>query len=411
MYKIIIAAAAVMVILVFLIWRFGPDLRQSAVSGPATLNFWDFWDKESIKLLLDEFEKNNPNIKVIYNKQSPTNYRTRVQAQILANTGPDVFRIHNSWLPMFTGYLSPAPSSIFSLDELKARFYPIVFESFVKDDKIFAAPSDIDGLSLYINEEILRAAGLAVPKTWQEFTDAAVKMTVKDSTGAIKTAGAAMGTTNNVDFWPDILGLLLLQQPGINLSSPSLAGASEVLTFYTGFVVDPRRKVWDTTLPSSTFLFASGNLAFYFAPSYQAQVIKQTNPNLKFKIVSVPQLPGRNISWGSFAGVAVSATSKNQDASWQLAKFLSEKLLERQKQLVDDPIYGAYIVQGPFYKSWYLTSGTADSGINDEMIKLWEGVINSVLSGQLPQNALQNMDLSVKQVLDKYIIEPTPTPK
>lgn len=439
MRRIIIIVLVLSIIAGFLFWRFGPNITlfKAKPSGPITLTYWGLWEDESlIKPVILEYQTQNPQVVINYVKQSSVNYRTRVQTQIRNGVGPDVFRIHNSWLPMFEADLAAAPEEIFTLTDYeqsstsyKATFYPVAQESFVKNNQILAAPMEIDGLGLFYNEEMLNGVGGKPPKNWQEFIDLATKMTVKDQTG-IKTAGAALGSTGNVDHWSDIIGLLLFQQPGVDVNNAAAPAVSEVLRFYTGFVVDPKRKTWETNLPSSTQMFVSGRLGFYFAPSWRAHELRVANPNLKFKVSPVPQLSGRQVSYASFWAEAVSKNSKNTAEAWKFVKFLTsaeaQKLAYQQaaqvrlfgepyslvsltNELKDDPVVGAFVAQGPIYKGWYLSSNTFDNGINDEMIKYWEDGINAVVGGQDPQTALQTVDRGVKQVLDKYT-KPAPIP-
>lgn len=390
---------------------------------PITLTYWGLWEDDNlIKPLIDEYQKLNPLIIIKYVRQSSVNYRTRVQTQIRNGVGPDVFRIHNSWLPMFQLDLAQAPADIFTLPDYRQLFYPIAEASFVKENQILAAPMEIDGLALYINEELLNGIGGQPPKNWQEFIDLATKMTVRDATG-IKTAGAALGTTGNVDHWSDLIGLLMMQQPGVDFNNVVSPQAAEVFKFYTDFVIDPKRKTWDVNLPSSTQMFASGRLGFYFAPSFRAYEIRVANPNLKFKVAQVPQLSVKNVAYGNFWGETVSKTSKYQKEAWQFIKYLTsqeaEKLAYQQAsqirlfgepyslvslraELINDPIMGAFVSQGPIYKGWYLSSNTFDNGLNDEMIKYFEDGINAILQGTSPDIALQAVDRGVKQVIDKY---------
>ena len=421
---IIIIVLALSVILGFAFWKFGPNLfSKPQPKGPVTLTYWGFWEEDnSIKALIDVFQTQNPNIQVKYAKQTLINYRTRVQTQIRSGVGPDVFLIHNSWLPMLESDLTEAPTAIFNISDYKSAFYPIAETNFIRNNKILAAPPQIDGLALYYNEEILNGVGGQPPKNWQEFIDLATKMTVKDSSG-IKTAGAALGATSNVDYWSDIIGLLLLQQPGVDLTNLATPQVSEILKFYTDFVIDPKRKTWDTTLPSSSSMFASGKLGFYFAPSNAVRDLRIVNPSLRFKVVAVPQLAGKSISWASYWADAVSKTSKNPEEAWKFVKFLTsepaEKLFFEQaaqtrivgepyslvslgSEVVNDPILGAFVAQGPNYKSWYLASNTQDNGINDEMIKYFENGINAILQGSAIDTSLQTINGGVKQVLDKY---------
>lgn len=424
MKKIIIIALSLAIIFGFLFWKFGPSFKSSGPSGPVELTYWGLWEEDSlIKPLIEEYQKQNPKVKINYVRQSSVNYRTRVQAQIREGVGPDVFRIHNSWLAMFKGDLYPATESIFSLIDYSQIFYPIAKDSFVLDKQIFAAPMEIDGLSLYYNEEILSAGGVSPPRSWQEFVEAAVKLTVRDQSGQIKTAGASLGTAGNVDHWPDILGLLLLQQPNVNFEALASSPVAEIFRFYTGFVTDPQKKSWDVNLPKSTDMFVAGRLAFYFAPSWRAHELRVANPNLKFKIVPVPQLPGKQIAWASFWGEAVSIKSKFPEEAWKFIKFLTNKEAEKlfyqeaskirlfgepysrvdlAPELAQDPLVGAFISQGPNYKFWYLSGSTFDAGINDEMIKYFEDGINATLQGTDPQVALQTVDKGVKQILDKF---------
>lgn len=424
--KIIIAVLALVVVIGFTFWRFGPNLfKSNTPQGPVTLTYWGLWEDDSlIKPLIESYQSQNPNVKINYVKQSSVNYRTRIQTQIRNRVGPDVFRIHNSWIDMFQGDLSPAPAEAFSQPEYQSIFYPIAFNSFIKNGQILAAPMEIDGLALFVNNDILAAANVTVPKTWQEFIDSATKMTVRDQYGQIKTAGAAVGNVANVDHWSDILGLLMMQQPKIDFNNLSTPAAAEVFRFYTGFITNPNMKTWDALMPSSTQAFYSGRLAYYFAPSWKAFDLRQANPNLKFKVVPVPQLPPNpNVAWASFWAEAVSSHSQHKLEAWKFIKFLTSKEAEKlayktassvrlfgepysrldlAAEIVNDPVVGAFVAQAPYYKSWYLNSNTYDSGINEEMSKYFEDGINATLQGQDPQVALQTVNKGVQDTLTKY---------
>ncbi|MBI2017602.1 extracellular solute-binding protein [Candidatus Daviesbacteria bacterium] len=427
MKRIIIIVLSLAIVLGFIFWRFGPSIslfNQPQNQGPIELTYWGLWEEDSlVKPVIELYQAQNPNIKINYLRQSSINYRTRVQTQIREGVGPDVFRMHNSWLPILEDDLLPAPQTIFTIQDYKNMFYPVALDSFVKNNSIYAAPMEIDGLVLFYNEGMLSGVGGKPPKTWQEFIDLSTKMTVKDATG-IKTSGGGIGGTSNVDHFSDILGLLLLQQPNANLENPASNEAAEVLRFYTGFVTDPRRKIWDLNLPKTTQMFVEGRLGFYFAPSWRAHEIRVANPNLAFKIAPVPQLSGSPVSWATFWGEAVSAKSKNPTEAWKFVKFLTSEPAERllyqqasqvrlfgepyslislQGELINDPLIGAVVSQGPNYKFWYLASNTYDNGINDQMIKYFEDGINATLQGTDPQVALQTVAKGVDQVLNDLV--------
>lgn len=440
MAKLIVIVLALAVVLGFLFWRYGPQFGGQQLSNQeVSLTIWGLWEEDTlIKPALDEYKRSLPadagkKTNINYVHQSSVNYRTRVQTQISSEGGPDIILIHNSWLPMFLkgNLLAVLPESVMSANDFSQAFYPAVVRSVTHQSKIYGLAREIDGLALFYNEDILKAAGVGVPQSWDQFRDAAVKTTVIDSTGQIKTAGAAFGATGNVDHWPEIIGLLFLQQPGAKLETPDSAAAqdpnsfpgADIIRFYTNFVTDPRQKVWDTNLEPSTQAFAQGRVAFYFAPSWRAHELRQLNPQLNFKTAPVPQLPGGQSGWGTFWVYAVSNRSPVQKEAWEFLKFLTsvetQKLLyqeaakvrlfglpysrmELQSQLADDPIVGAFVNQGSIYKSWYLNSRTFDQGINDQIIKYYEDAINATLNGADPKTVLQTTSKGIEQVLSEY---------
>lgn len=413
-------------------FRFGPKLfSPPPKEQQITLAYWGVErEGELLKPVIEAYQKLHPNIKINYVKQSPINYRARLQTQLKAGEGPDIFRIHNSWPKMLQEDLSPAPESIMSLDQFNKTFYPVAAQSLTEGGKIWALPLEIDGLVLFYNSEILKGADVAVPKSWQEFLSAARKVTVKDQAGQIQTSGTALGTTNNVDFWPEILSMLLLQQqlgtsqnPWNNLENPATPAGVDVLRFYTGFITDPQNKAWDPTLASSTQMFLEGKLAFYFAPASKAGELKASSLALNFKVTPVPQLSARMVSYAAFWVEGVSKRSPHQKEAWEFLKYLTDipslRLINQQatslglsrlaysrvdlsSELSGDPVLGAVMTQAPFYKSWYLNSQTLDSGINEEMIKVYEETVNRVLQGQDPLGVLPAATSGVKQVLEKY---------
>ncbi len=446
----------------FLFWKFSPFFTSKPEEKiPVVINIWGLWEEESLmKPALDEYKKIKPDVTVNYVFQSSQNYRTRTQTKIAAGEGPDIYMINNSWTPMFlrSNSITSAPNDIFGSSEYSQIFYPVIRDDFTnflqikkqidespnvadknkaisdefnKNGKIYGIPRGIDGLALYYNEDILNAAGVGVPKSWNEFKDSAFKLTVADQNNVIKTAGSAIGITGNVDHWPDILGLLFLQQPGAKIEAPSDASGGDVLRFYTDFARVSEKRVWDNTFENSTQAFASGKVAFYFAPSWRAHELRQINPRLNFKVAPMPQLAGKNVAWANYWGYTVSSKSKFSKESWEFLKFLTsaetEKLLyqqaaqvrlfglpysrvDMQKELINDPLVGAFVAQGPYYKSWFLNSSTRDQGLNDEMIKYFEDAVNAVNNNSDPVSALSTTSKGIQQVLDKYVNAPQPSP-
>lgn len=430
MRKAIILVLLLSVGLGVLYWKYSAGIFKKTDTGPKLVNlaYWGLREEEaSFRLVAQEYEKTHPNTKITYVKQSPLNYRTRVQTQIREGQGPDIFEIHQSWIPMFLGSLSSAPDSVLTMQEFTQTYYPVAKETLTAGNKIYALPLEIDGLVLYYNDDILKGVGENIPNTWEEFQNIARKVTVLNQEGQIQTAGAAMGSATNVDYWPEILALLFFQQPSTNLNMPNNKEGADVLTFYTSFITDPTKKTWDVNLPTSTKMFTDGNLAFYFGPANKAQFIKETNPALPFKTAPVPQLPGKSVALGSFWVDGVSNRSASPEEAWEFLKYLASSetlqfLYSQQSQtklfgkpfprvemgslLLGDPIRGAFIAQGPYYKAWYLNSNTQDAGINEEMVRLFSQAVDDVLQGKDAQTSLQAISPGIGQIITKYTQQP-----
>lgn len=391
-----------------------------------TLKFWGLWESANVvNQIINDYKKDHPNVDIVYEKKSHQQYREALQTQIASGKGPDVFMFHNTWTPMLSVELSELPGDILSASDIKKDYFPIVFNDLRNSNKKFVGlPTGIDGLALYWNEDIFKAAGFAnPPATWQELSEIAAKLTVKGPDGNIRTAGVALGTASNVDHYSDILGVMILQNGG-DIKNPTDQRSADSLEYFTKFAKSENR-VWDETQPSSGVSFIGGNLAMYFAPSWRAAEIKEANPTLNFKIAPLPQLDENKITWASYWALGVSSKSTNQEAAWKFIKYLQEdqtlikfytesaktpKRLFGQaypkislaKSLSSDPYLGAYISDAPYMQSFPMASRTFDNGINDQVIKAYEDAINQVLANGDSSSALTTAAANIQKTLAKY---------
>jgi multiple sugar transport system substrate-binding protein len=387
-----------------------------------TITYWGLWEPSAVmQSLLDEFSQQHSGIKVEYTQQSHKEYRERLQSAFARGEGPDVFRFHNTWVPMLRTELDSLPSEIMSASTFQQTFYPVAANDLRIGANYVGIPLEIDGLALFYNKKIFSTAGKAPPTTWEDLRKTAFELTVRDQKGNIQTAGAPLGLTSNVDHWPDILAVMMLQN-GADLSDPTDKLAADALLFYTLFYRSDR--IWNESLPNSTQAFASGKVAMYFGPSWRINDIKAINPNLDFGVLPIPQLPNSTTTWASYWAEGVSAKSENKSEAWELIKFLSSKeSLEKmyaaavasgrpigepysRTDMADlsqnDQLIGAYIRQAPTAKSWYLSSLTHDNGINDRIIKYYEDAVNLTSQKADATTALQTAAQGIAQVLSQY---------
>lgn len=414
---------------------FSSGLLTKIIPGlnTVTLTYWGLWEPNSnIRSILDEFEKSHPGIKVNYQYQSPQEYRERLQSSLSQNKGPDIFRIHNTWVPMFRNNLAPVPATVFSPADYQKTFYPAAVSSFRSGNNFVAVPLETDGIAMYINDDLLQKNHQTVPQNWDQLRDAALAMSVCENDtgdcqrgGNVLISGAALGTTNNVDHWQDIIAALMLQN-NVNLSnpvSPVSKPADDVFDFYTSFV--NAYHMWDPVLPNSTTSFALGKVGIYFGPSWRVFDIQAINPNLKFSVHPLPQLavdPLRGevpITYASFWAEAVNKNSPQAKQAWELLKFLSSpdimpKLYQNETSpqrvfgepysrvdladsLKSDKYVAPFINDAPLSQSWYLASNTYDgpTGLNSQLSDLFAKAVARTLTTSA-------LSVEINKVLSAY---------
>ncbi|MBI3343246.1 carbohydrate ABC transporter substrate-binding protein, partial [Candidatus Gottesmanbacteria bacterium] len=204
----------ILMVLVFILLALGLVVGGRFILGllagskEVTLTYWGLWENDAtIRSVIADFEAKNPKIKVSYVKQSPRQYRERLQAAIERGEGPDVFRFHNTWVAMLASDLAPVPKTVMTPAEFSSTFYPVATNDLVAGTTIYGVPMMMDGLGLYINEDLFAKAGVSEPVTWEDVLNIVPKLTVKDGS-TITTSAIALGITGNVENWSDILGLM-----------------------------------------------------------------------------------------------------------------------------------------------------------------------------------------------------------
>ena len=419
---------AIALVLVFVIAAlFGGKYLFSlfTASKEVTITYWGLWESDAvIQPVIAAFEAKNPKIKVQYVKQSQKQYRERVQAAIDRGEGPDVFRFHNTWVPMLYTQLATVPTDTMTASEFANTFYPVAKGDLVAGDTIYGLPLMIDGLGLYYNEDLFAKAGITnPPSTWEELLTIVPRI-AKLENNTFAVSAIALGTTNNVENYSDIIATMMMQN-GADLTKPTTTEAAEALTFYEKFA-SPQDPVytWNETMDNSIYAFSIGKVAMILAPSWRAFDVFGINPSLRFKIAPIPQLPGNTVNWATYWVEGVSNKSKYQPQAWEFLKFLTSKegatilYSEAQKSrklfgepyarvdlgatVTSDPYVGAYVSQAPTAKSFPLASRTFDNGLNDKMIVYLQDAVNGKINGSSEAERLETMSAGFRQVLSTY---------
>jgi len=429
--KIILPILGALLVVGLLVFGISKLLSLSSKAKPVqpglsiTLTYYGLWEPSSVmKPVIDEFEKQNPGIKISYQLQSPQDYQDRIKTAIQSQNSPDIVRLHSTWLPIFARDLFPAPANSVSSTEISTNFYPIVLKTLVSGTQVYGVPMTMEGLALFMNNSMFQQKSLSAPRTWEDIlTSAKALKEVDPLTGKITRAGIALGSTSNIDQWPDIVSLMLLQA-GVKLTDPKGPEVLATLKYYTDFV--SKHRVWDDTMPPSTVAFANEKVAMIIAPSWKAQEIKTINPSLSWQTVPVPQLPDSDtVTWASYWFESVSKNSKHPQEAWKFLSFLASA---KAQQVIFDAattdreypqapankavasIAQSNLVIAPYVNSFdtartfYTASSTKDSktALNSRLIKYLEDAVNSTSQNQDTAKAMETLNSGFIQVLSQY---------
>lgn len=377
------------------------------VTKPVALSMWGLWESpEVMDTLIQKYKETSPTITITYDDRSvvrPSLYKETVLNRIGQPGSPDIVVIHNSWVNEMKDLLAPMPASLMTSEKYTQTFYPAASQSAVINGNIFAAPAHYDGIVLVYNKVHFSEIDQATPPTaWEEFRRLALALTVKTEGGEFVRSGAAIGTADNIDFFPDILGLMFAQA---NVNIPAdldTKAAQDTLAFYTLFVTED--KVWDKNFPEATKAFAQGKVSMIFVPTWNLLDIIKANPTMDIGVAPVPQaVTDSPTSWASFWMYAVPKTSENQAAAWDLINFLIQD--DQELALFNESskfrAYGA-----PF--SSVALSIQASSGITSKYIKPSLDTAPFAKSGLFVGRAGNNLQVeALKTAINAMLVENT----
>lgn len=312
---------------------------------PVNLTYWSvFDDKATFDPLIKAYTEQNKNVNITYKKFKYSEYEDELINAFSLDKGPDIFSIHNDWLPRYQERLAAFPPEVLSASDFESSFVEVASKDLVSSGKAWAVPLSVDTLALYYNKDHFDQANIPEPpKTWEEFEEDVKELTKTDTLGNITRAGAAMGTSENVNRSVDIVSLLMLQNNAQMIDDNHTRATfdqsvqtdegevtspgQDALRFYTDFAAPSKELyTWNPKMDYSIDAFTEGGASMMINYSFHAATIKAKAPDLNFGITQVPQYKNKDkVNYANYWAEAVSNKSRNQEEAWKFLKFISEK--------------------------------------------------------------------------------------
>ena len=148
--KIIIFAISGLVLLAVVVVLINPFKESAPVA--ATLEFWSVFDDSDVfDPLIAEYKKVSPSITINYSKKNIVSYEQDLISSLATGRGPDIFSIHNTWLPKHMAKLAPAAETMISAKRFGELFVDVASQDFIEGGKVYALPLTVDTLALFYN--------------------------------------------------------------------------------------------------------------------------------------------------------------------------------------------------------------------------------------------------------------------
>ncbi|MGP4010406.1 ABC transporter substrate-binding protein [Streptomyces sp. 4N124] len=302
-------------------------------SGKGKVVFWDnnggvrtdIWEE-----IIADFEKANPDIDVEYVGIASTEYQSKVDTAIQADSLPDVGGVGAAMLAGFSAQnaLEPLDDRL-GKSSLNGKLNEDMVESLKaaggRDDTLYSIPTSANNGVLYYRTDLFKAAGLEEPLTWEAFYKAAEKLTnsgknefgytIRGGAGSIAQALDAMyGQSGITSFWDASGEKTTVNDPKNVAALEKYAALFKKVTPAADLNNDFTKMVaqWD----SGTIGMLNHNLG-----SYQDHV-KALGVD-KFRGIPQPiGSTGKRVQVSNpVDGLGLFKSSKNKDAAWKFIEF------------------------------------------------------------------------------------------
>lgn len=299
---------------------------------------WDSNQAKLIQQIADEFEKENPNIKIDIQVNGWDDYWTGLEAAGTGGSLPDTFWMHSNNIYYYgsNDQLLDLTDYIEKSDKVDLENYPEgLNEIYNIDGKQYAIPKDYDTIALWYNKTLFDEVGLAYPDdtwTWDTMKEAARKLTKDDGS----QYGFCAGLHNQEGYYNFVYqngGKIISEdrkESGYN-DEKTIQGIEEYFS-YVKEGLSP--EIYDDQARAEAMqnglcamgLFGSWNLSGFAATDFMKD-------NFDCAVLPSANDGGRATIFNGL-GNAIAATTKHPDEAWKWVEYLSSKEgQERQAEL------------------------------------------------------------------------------
>jgi len=361
-------------------------LASTAAAEDVTIRMWTFLNPASttngraiaLQQMIDEFEAANPGVTVVVEPQDWTTMTAKFLAATTTGDAPDLMWCARDELYGVLDANALEPLENLFLGDWTAEEIDDVDDAYFqfgeRDGLHYTLTLNKNCTGLFYREDLLQAAGLSVPTTFDELYEAAVALTGKDASGIDRYGlGMSFSTESNdaqiiVNYLLQTNGDLFNEDGTANWANDAGVTAINWIKNCIDTGVTPAESV-NTTIEDIYTEFAAGKYGMAIASAVRLSTLRN-NASFDGSTIQFTPLPGGTVIDGWFVGVWSGSKHKEE-----AGKFL-EKMYSPEADLLWIELGG----QAPCRKST-----VASLEITDEN-KYMEAMIQAFGEGWLPSN-------------------------
>lgn len=300
----------------------GGNFDPNTVSGTVTLSGWQASPEEgaALRTVLDGFKAKYPKVTVDYQPVAG-DYPAAMVAKFSAHQPPDVFYVDSGVAPDWIkqGVLQPLDDWASSRSFDAGQFYPGYLNAFKGNDgKAYGYPKDGNTLAMAYNPDILSAAGVQPPTTFDEMTSVGAALKAKGIT--------AYSLSASLDrilafIYADGGSLLSADKKTSTIDKP---GFKEALNFYLNLFKQGYAKTpSDFGVDWSGKALGEKKAAIIFEGGWLDSYMHGTFPNVNYKWVEMPKGTAGKATLAFTVSYSIGKDSAHKDAAWLLLTYLT----------------------------------------------------------------------------------------
>lgn len=316
---------------------------SAAIGQQVTLDASHFqWGEPGYRIFWQEvteaFHREYPNIRVVGDDIPYNDYWDQMTVRLQAGNPPDMLLMGGSLHPyIMMGKFEPLGPYMEGSGVLDL-YSPGHLSYASRDGEIYQLPYLTLVYPIFYNKRMFEEAGLSIPRTHEEFIQAAIALTKRDSAGNVTQFGYSMLTPPAVYgyyeilVWVESFGGHFARDGQVTVNSPEVIEAFRFLKRLYDEGVTPRQ----STMESFRQLFWEERAAMLFDTIGFAGFVAEANPAL-LEDLDAFLPPGGKGTVLPF-GLVMAADSQHKDEVWTFMEFVArEEWRERIVELTLSP--------------------------------------------------------------------------